>query len=326
MWLIGLGWLVWSSVVSAEAAQLNAAPLSTDAEQARLRQRGEYLSHVAGCHACHTDHRQSSRLHGGPVPSVPDPQTAELAGGAPIQTPFGIFYPPNITPDPDTGIGGWSDAEFAKALQHGMAPDGHRYYPVFPYTSYARLRADDVLALKRYLDQVTPVSRVNTAHELKGFACLPALLGVWQWLNVKPAWTALPATASATERDGAYLVEAVAHCGECHSPRDGIGGLQLAHWLRGARLASGHQASNLTPHPDGIAAWSADELAEYLQTGHTDMGAKAHHEMREFVDYAGRYLTEPDRAAIAAYLLALPARPERKPCPQTGPRLRRCLQ
>lgn len=247
-----------------------------------------------------------------------------LAGGAALPTPFGTFFPPNITPDPDTGIGGWSDAQFLAAVQHGQAPDGRRYYPAFPYTSYVRMQTADVLAIKRYLDQVPPVRQPNRDHALHGVARARWLLPLWQLLSMRPDWTALPDDAEPIVRVGAYLVEAVAHCGECHTRRDGLGALRYRDWLRGARLPSGHLATNLTSHPDGLAAWEQTELADYLRTGRTDMGAKARHEMREFVEHAGRYLTAADRDAIAAYLFALPARGEPLPCRQVGPRLRHC--
>lgn len=278
-----------------------------------VKARGEYLVYIAGCHACHTDHAN---------------QAAFLAGGAGIQTPFGTFYPPNITPDVETGIGGWTEAQFLTAMQHGRAPDGRAYFPAFPYTSYSRMRTADLLAIKHYLDQLTPISQHRRAHQVSGLARWSALLPVWQALNLQPQWSALAddvvVSADAQLQHGAYLVEAVTHCGECHTARNEWGATRYRHWLRGARLPSGRWASNLTPHPDGLAAWDAEELAEYLRTGRTDMGAKARHEMREFVQHAGRYLSDSDRQAIAAYLLALPARADRAPCRQQGPRLRRC--
>jgi len=289
-------------------AELTVAPSNALTSIERLA-RGEYLVHIAGCHACHTDHQNKG---------------AFLAGGAAITTPFGQFYPPNITPDRETGIGTWSNAEFATALQQGIAPDGHRYFPVFPYTSYSRLRSDDVHAIKQYLDQVVSVKRVSTAHRPSGLAHFPALLASWQNIYMKPNWTAVVDPATSLQRQGAYLVEAVAHCGECHSPRDGLGGTRYDDWLRGARLPSGHQSSNLTPHADGIEDWSESELAEFLQRGRTDLGAKAEHEMREFVDHAGHFMTDADRLAIAAYLVALPPRPNAQACRQTGPRYRHC--
>lgn len=297
--------------MAAVVSHAAASEMAGDTEQAVAAElaRGKYLTYVAGCHACHTDHQQTEQW---------------LAGGAAISTPFGEFFPPNITPDPETGIGGWSDDDFARALQHGIAPDGRRYYPVFPYTSYSRLRADDVRAIKRFLDQIPPVRQVNRPHQLRSLGRWPSLLGLWQWLNLQPEWTALPDIQDDTLRRGAYLVEAVSHCGECHSPRDGIGATRYRDWLRGARLSSGRKASNLTTHPDGLAAWEPEELVSYLETGRTDMGAKARHEMREFVDHAGRYLSETDRAAIAAYLFALPERADRRGCRQQGPRLSRC--
>ncbi len=269
-------------------------------------QRGEYLVRIGGCVGCHSD------------------ADGVLAGGAAIETPYGKFYPPNITPESQTGIGGWSDDDFLRAMQHGIAPDGRRYFPVFPYPSYSRMRADDVLAIKRYLDRLPAIRRTNLSHELRGLARLDFLLPFWQWLNVDPEWSAVRNEAAAEVKAGAYLVEAVAHCGECHTARDWLGATRQRVWLQGAQLPSCHRASNLTPHADGIAAWEPDELAAYLHSGRSDFGLKARHEMREFVEQASRFLTESDRAAIAQYLFALPARADRAPCAPRGPRLQHC--
>ncbi len=303
-WLVAMA-LMW--LISAVPAVLASdSPLARpDLQHAR----GEYLVYIAGCHACHTDHDNKGEF---------------LAGGAGIRTPFGEFFPPNITPDVATGIGRWTDADFLAAMQHGRAPDGRAYYPAFPYTSYSRMQVADLLAIKHYLDQLTPVTRHNRPQQPTGLARWSALLPVWQTLNLQPHWTALPNVVDAQLQRGAYLVEAVTHCGECHTARNEWGASRYRHWLRGARLPSGRWAANLTPHPDGLAAWDATELADYLRSGRTDMGTKARHEMREFVQHAGRYLNDSDSLAIAAYLLALPARADRAPCRQQGPRLRRC--
>jgi mono/diheme cytochrome c family protein len=275
---------------------------STDPEL----QRGRYLTLIAGCHACHTEH-----AHDG----------AFLAGGAAIRTPFGEFFPPNITPDRDTGIGGWTEADFVNAMQHGIAPDGRPYFPVFPYTSYSRMQREDIRAIKQYLDQIPAVRQPRRSQQPSGLARAESLLALWQALNLKPDWST---REDRGQQRGAYLVEAVSHCGECHSRRDALGATRYRFWLRGARLPSGHWASNLTPHPDGIAAWERDELAEYLRRGRSELGAKARYEMREFVDHAGRYLTEPDSQAIADYLMALPAGADHERCRWRGPRPSRC--
>lgn len=272
-------------------------------------QRGRYLTLIAGCHACHTDHARGG---------------AYLAGGAGIATQFGEFFPPNITPDHATGIGGWSDTDFQRAMRHGIAPDGRRYYPVFPYTSYSRMSEADVRAIKRYLDQLAPVHQPRRLQQARGLARLDALLPLWQQLYLQPEWTALTPSDAGELQRGAYLVEAVSHCGECHSRRDALGGTRQRLWLRGAHLPSGHWAGNLTPHADGIAAWEVEELGHYLRHGRSDMGAKARYEMREFVDHAGRYLTEADSVAIARYLMALPAGADREACRWRGPRPARC--
>ncbi|HEY5598718.1 MAG TPA: cytochrome c, partial [Kiloniellales bacterium] len=172
--------------------------------------RGAYVFRAAGCYACHTDSKNKG---------------APLAGGRALVTPFGTFYTPNITPDPATGIGAWPVADLARALREGLAPDGSHFYPAFPYTSYTGMIDQDVGDLRAYLMAQPPVVQANRPHELYLPFRLRALVSVWKWLFFTPGRLAEEPTRDAAWNRGAYLVQALGHCGECHTPRDALGGL-----------------------------------------------------------------------------------------------------
>ncbi|MEE4186089.1 MAG: cytochrome c, partial [Gammaproteobacteria bacterium] len=174
--------------------------------------RGEYLATAAGCSSCHTD----SEHDGLPY-----------AGGHRLETPYGNFVVPNITPDRQTGIGGWTDADFLAAVRDGVSPAGDHYYPAFPYASYAGMTERDVLDIKAYLDSLPAIERPNEAHELAWY--LPGRWAMWIWQALFAPWE-YPAPAGsdgdAEWQRGAYLVRHLGHCGECHTPRDWFGALR----------------------------------------------------------------------------------------------------
>lgn len=263
---------------------------------------GERLARAAGCVLCH------SAEDGSP-----------LAGGRALQTPFGVLYSPNISPDKSTGIGNWSYNEFERALRAGIAPDGHYYFPAFPYTSYQGLSAPDVRAIFDYLQAQPAQIQRNRPDELIWPFDQRALLGLWRFLYFSEGQLLSEPARDARLRRGAYLVQAVSHCSECHTPRDALGGLRRAYQFAGARLSSGHKAPNITVHPKALAAWTPADLAEYLRTGRSDYGRRARAEMREFIEGASTYLSEDDRLAMAEYLLSLPAVSAPK-APGHGPR------
>jgi mono/diheme cytochrome c family protein len=263
------------------------SPLSA-ADQATLAgfeadaTRGEAVYWAAGCASCHT------------APDSDDKLT--LAGGYAFATEFGTFYAPNISMDPDQGIGGWSLAEFANATQRGVSPDGSHYYPAFPYTSYALMEGQDVADLWAFW-QTLPASDVQSkAHEVGFPFNIRRSLGGWKLLNG-------PVPLSAEDR-GTYLVEALSHCGECHTPRDAIGGLDRARWLQGAPNPSGRGTiPALTPDK---LTWSESDIASYLKDGFTPDFDSAGGSMVSVIDNLSQ-LPDADRAAIATYLKALPA-------------------
>ena len=255
--------------------------------------RGEYLTRAGGCFSCHTD-----SANGG----------APLAGGRALATPFGTFYSPNITRDRDTGIGAWTAAEFRRALRHGVRPDGAHYFPVFPYPSFTNIADDDLTAMYAYLAARPPVRHANQPHDV-------AFPFAWRFLQV--GWKALfftegpfvpdPGKREAVNR-GAYLVTALGHCAECHTPRNRLGALDRGRWLAGNPDGpDGQTVPNITPdRATGIGDWTKDDIVELLKSGTTPEQSKVKGAMREAVADGLKDLTDADRAAIADYLLALP--------------------
>jgi len=252
-------------------------------------QQGEYLVRIAGCISCHTDEKN----HGSP-----------LAGGRALRTPFGIFYTPNITPDPETGIGRWSEADFRRALHEGLSPSGLHYYPAFPYTAYTQLRAEDVNAMWRYLQSRKAVHQLNKPHELPWYLRVRAIIGAWKAMYFRPGYFT-PQTDQSTEWNrGAYLVRAAAHCGECHTPRNWLGGLKASHELSGnPEGVDGAQVPNITVDEEtGIGEWTKNDLVTYLENGMTPDGDFAGDAMAEVIDNSTSHMTATDRRAIAQYI------------------------
>jgi mono/diheme cytochrome c family protein len=259
------------------------------AEREELVRRGEKLFALAGCGNCHT-------AEGG----------LPLAGGDPLKTPFGTFYPPNITPDPQLGIGNFSEEDFIRALREGISPSGQPYYPAFPFTSYTRMKVQDVRAIRAYLDTFPPVSRKSRAHELRFPFNLRAGLWVWRWLFFKPERFRPDSFRSERWNLGAYLVEAVGHCGECHTPRNFFGALEKSRAYSGAVLGE-IRAPNITPDPDyGIGEWSEEDLVYFFKTGIKPDGDTASGEMAKVIRTGTSKLSEEELRAIVEYLKSLP--------------------
>lgn len=263
------------------------APLDSQLKQ------GEYIYRAASCETCHTDTKHAGK---------------PLAGGHALVTPFGTFYSPNITPDKETGIGRWSEQDFVRAMRFGMSPDGDHYYPAFPYPSYTQLSDDDIRALWAYLKTRPPVMQANRQHDLKWFARSRSFVGSWKRLYFTPGVYQSDTSKSQTWNRGAYLSEAAAHCGECHTPRNIFGGIQIEQRYAGTRAGpDGGVVPNITPDKKtGIGKWRASELVEYLATGLTPEGDSAGDLMAEVIDNGLKYLTKEDLAAIAEYVLSLP--------------------
>lgn len=262
---------------------------------------GRRMFFAGGCASCHAAEKAEGE------------DRFLLGGGLALASPYGTFRAPNISPDPETGIGGWSDSDFANAMLRGVSPDGRHYYPSFPYASYARMRAEDVLDLKAFIDTLPPVRNAVAGHDLAFPYNLRRGLGLWKRLNMKDEPAVDLSDASETVRRGQYLVEGPGHCGECHTARDAAGGLLLDRWLAGAPSPDGDGViPNITPHADGLSDWSEGDIAYALETGFTpdfdtlggSMGA---------VQANLAELPAEDREAIAAYLKAIPALPDAAP-------------
>ncbi|MDH3231542.1 MAG: cytochrome c [Alphaproteobacteria bacterium] len=282
--------LIWAALASGAAAQTDG---SADAVA-----RGKYVFHAAGCFGCHTDVKGKG---------------APLAGGRALVTPFGTFFGPNITPDPAHGIGGWTLTDFTRALRTGVAPDGRSYYPAFPFTSFTGMTDADIADLWAYLRTVGPVPREDDAHRLNFPFGWRWLNGVWKALYFVPAPFEPGEPPDGVEdreswRRGAYLVSALSHCGECHSPRGALGAMRRDYLLGGNPAGpDGKPVPNITPHPKrGIGRWSAGDIATYLKIGMDRDGDFAGGAMAEVIEHTTGKLTQEDRAAIAAYLRALP--------------------
>lgn len=254
--------------------------------------RGELLFNIGGCANCHT-------AKGGPT----------LAGGDPIPTPYGTFYGPNITPDPDTGIGGWTTADLARALRQGKSPQGSPYYPAFPYTSYTLLSDADIAALKAYLDGVEPVNQASRPHELRFPYNIRQGLYAWQMLFFEPARFAPETGRGETWNRGAFLVNGPGHCQECHTPRDWAGALDESRAFTGGLIgADDSRVPNITQNPEtGIGKWTEDDLVTVLQLGMLPDGDFVGGEMAKVVENATSKLPPEDLQAIITYLESLPA-------------------
>lgn len=254
--------------------------------------RGEYIFRAAGCAACHTD---------------ADNDGPPLAGGRALKTPFGTFYSSNITPDPEHGIGDWSDDDFVRALREGIAPDGSHYYPAFPYTSYTGMRREDMLALKAYLFSRDPVAKPNRSHELPWYLSFRPVLWFWKRLYFDEGELQEVQDRPATWNRGAYLVLALGHCAECHSPRNRLGAIDASMRFAGTRSGPGGEAvPNITPDVEsGIGGWPRGDLAYFLQTGATPDGDYTGGGMAEVIDEGLSRLDRSDLEAMAEYLRSL---------------------
>lgn len=265
------------------------------ADDAQALVRGEYVLNAAGCVTCHTDEDNNGK---------------RLAGGLAIESDFGTFYTPNITPDKATGIGAWSEADFARALREGRSPKGHHYYPAFPYTSYTRMRDDDVQALWAYLRAQSAVAQQNKKHQLKWFVRRP-FLAAWKALYFEPGAYRDNAQQTAQWNRGAYIAQALTHCGECHTPRNRLGAMEAKRYLVGTPNGpDGDSVPNITPDKKtGIGSWSSGDLMSYFDSGMTPDGDFAGSLMADVIDHSLKPLTAEDKKALIAYLRSVPALP-----------------
>lgn len=252
--------------------------------------RGEQVFWAAGCASCHA------------APEAGNDAKLVLSGGYRIESPFGTFVAPNISTDPEHGIGSWSRTDIVTAIMKGTSPQGSHLYPAFPYGSYVKAELSDMVSLAAFLQTLPADPTPSQPHDL-GFPFNIRLgIGLWKFLYMNEDW-AMPASDPQIER-GRYLAEALSHCGECHTPRDALGGLDTARWFAGAPNPSGKgRIPNITPKE---LTWSAGEIAEYLSSGFTPSFDTAGGNMAKVVQSLS-HLTDEDRAAIAAYVKSVPA-------------------
>jgi mono/diheme cytochrome c family protein len=255
--------------------------------------RGEYLVRAGGCLGCHTEDRKDA---------VP------FAGGRALKTPFGTFHGPNITPHPQAGIGRWTEADFVRAMRHGRRPDGANYFPAFPYPSFTKIRDADLSDLWAYLRTLPPSARANQTHDLWFIFGWRFLVTVWKWFFFTPGPYVNIQGASEIVNRGAYLVQALGHCGECHTPRNFLGAPKRGRFLAGGRVPGDREAPNITP--SGLELWSDANLKEFFATGVTPDDETASEEMYEVIRNTTSRLTPQDIAAMIAYLRSLPPLPD----------------
>ena len=258
--------------------------------QASLVERGAYLARAADCMACHT-------TQGG----------KEYAGGLGFKLPFGTLYSTNITPDKETGIGNYSDQDFLNAVHRGIRRDGVRLYPAMPFTSYTYMTDADALAIKAYLFSLPPVRASIPANTLTFPFNQRWTMIFWSAL-FSPDRRFEPDTSKSPEWNrGAYLTEALAHCGECHTPRNLAFALNNRQKFAGA-VTAGWRAFNISSDRNtGAGAWSDDDLVSYLSIGHADSHGTASGPMGEAVDHSLSHLAQQDIRAVVAYLRTVPA-------------------
>lgn len=258
---------------------------------------GENLFWAGGCASCHA------------APDATGDALLQLSGGAPLHSPFGTFYAPNISPDSKAGIGEWTLAEFGDAMTRGTGRNGEHLYPSFPYASYARMPAKDISDLFAYIKTLPASDHVAPNHDLPFPFNIRLALGGWKFLYFDEGAPRVElANADAALVRGQYLVEGPGHCGECHTPRNLLGGFLKDKWLAGGPNPEGEGSiPNITPGSSDMENWADADIASYLETGFTPEFDSVGGSMVKVQQNMARLPAE-DRDAIAAYLKAIPAR------------------
>lgn len=279
--LFGVAMLLSCSAWATSPARTNGGPYSQIS-------RGNYLMRAGDCKSCHT-------------PDGGQP----FSGGRAVPTPFGIIYSTNITPDPDTGIGKYSDADFYRAMHHGINREGERLYPAFPYPWYTKVSRDDVAAIKAYLDTVKPVRSLPRDNKLPWPLNMRGPLAIWDGLYLDAGTYQENPDKSAQWNRGAYLVEGLGHCGACHTDKNFAGAVDEDNPLRGGFGENAFAPSLAGGMRDGLGRWSEDDIVQFLATG-SNARTSAAGPMAEVVEDSTQYLTKEDLKAIAIYLKDLP--------------------
>ncbi|MER8916487.1 cytochrome c [Mesorhizobium sp. M0761] len=307
LWKKFVGAALVLGVVGAGAGWLLSAPVKLDTGTlAQLgpgdAARGKRIFNAGGCTSCHAK------------PGSQGDGRLQLVGGLELKTPFGTFVPPNISQDPKDGIGAWTVEDLANAMLKGVSPSGEHFYPAFPYTSYARMKPADIADLYAFLKTLPAVAGKAPDNSLSFPFNIRRALGLWKrlYLSKEPVIALADGTPDPVLA-GRYLVEGPGHCGECHTPRDVTGGIRKSQWLAGAAAAEGSGiVPNITSGEGGLGDWSEADIANYLETGFTpdfdSVGGAMVDVQRNMAE-----LPPGDRAAIAAYLKAVPPHPNGYP-------------
>ena len=270
------------------------AAVSPTLEQGGDAGRGKLFFDVGGCASCHATPGQDDRL--------------KLGGGLELKSPFGAFIAPNISSHKTDGIGGWKVADLVNAMQAGVSPSGEHYYPAFPYTTYANAGVEDIRDLMAYLRTLPPVAGKAPAHSIAFPFNIRRGLGLWKLASLDPRPLTPDPRQSADWNRGRYLTEAFGHCAECHSARDFKGTIIADfRYAGGADMEGTGWVPNITQHKDGVAEWSAKDIAWMLKSGDTPEGDVVGGSMKSVVKNMAE-LPDADRNAIAAYIKALPER------------------
>jgi mono/diheme cytochrome c family protein len=281
--VVGLGLAVfWLLTIPATISASALPPYTPNLDYGRA------MFFAGGCATCHATNKD---------------EPTKLGGGLALKTPFGTFYPPNISPDRDDGIGGWTAAQFVTAVVKGSAPDGRHYYPAFPYTSYQRMPFDDVRDLFAYLKTLPAVQGKVRDHDLPIQFRIRRTLGIWKLLFLDGGPLKPDPTKSADWNRGAYLVNGPGHCAECHSPRNFLGGIRQSQNLAGALNLDGEGfVPNITQR--GLKDWSVQDIAGMFETGDTP-DDRVGGSMLAVIRNTSQLSLE-DRMAMAVYLKSLP--------------------
>lgn len=263
---------------------------------------GARVFYAGGCSSCHATPDQDDKTR--------------LGGGYPLRSPFGTFYVPNLSPHPQDGIGSWTPAQFLRAMRGGVSPDGRHYYPSFPYTSYQRMSATDARDLFGFLNTLPAIEGRARDHDLPFPYNVRRGLGLWKLAFLDGEAFAPDPEKSPSLNRGAYLIEALGHCVECHSPRNPLGAIPADRRYAGGPNPEGGRGfvPNITPHESGLKDWTKGDVVEVLTSGLTPVGDSVGSSMTSVVRNTAQ-LPAADREAMAEYIRALPPREARKPAP-----------
>jgi mono/diheme cytochrome c family protein len=294
---VGLLFVLAAALIFFNSSPSSSGPIATAASESELVTRGKYLATAGNCASCHT-------TEGGEF----------MAGGLPFDTPFGTLYSTNISPDSKTGIGDWSQRDFLNSMRHGVRPTGEHLYPAFPYTAFTKIEDEDVLAIYVYLQSIPPVAQTPFENSLFFPFNIRPLMAFWKAMYFDAGEFEVIASQTDEWNRGAYLVDALAHCSACHSPRNLLGAEKTQLAMSGGEYIDQVNsdarrpwaAPNITATQRGLALWSHKDVKDYLKTARNDF-LESYGPMNEVIINSTSHLTQGDVSAMATYLKDLPA-------------------